>query len=95
MLLNQSDIALPFISGTQCAEPPTPNATLIGTEMHPEPLLSAGSLTDFDDPVDFACPRGLKFADDIGRATLQATCRRDNVWEEPSWQKCVESEFIP
>ena len=70
-----------------------PKGALSALEMHPTPDLSSGNLTEFNDTVDYMCPRGMKFADDIHREKLQAICRTENEWEEPDWRKCVESEL--
>ena len=78
---------------THCVDPPLPGSILSGSEVHPMPNLTAGALTEFNASVEYTCPRGMKFANDVGRQALHAVCRPNNEWDEPHWDKCIETKL--
>ena len=78
---------------THCVNPPVPTSTLSAFEMHPSPNLTAGELIDINASVEYICPSGTKFANDIGVKALKAVCRPNNQWEEPVWDKCIETKY--
>ena len=77
-----------LLSGTHCKEAPAPPAA---TNLEPS---SGAGVVAFDSAVNYTCKRGMKFSEDFDLAAQQATCRLDNVWDEPAdWKDCVESKM--
>ena len=50
-----------------------------------------GTPVEIDASLDYKCRDGRKLASDYAMDTLVSTCREDNTWEDPVWQKCVSS----
>ncbi len=73
---------------THCVDPPIPdNSTFLESDWDGNPV-------DFDTSVEYKCTRGMKFETNFSVTALQTECKKDNVWIEPTWMNCTESNFI-
>ncbi len=67
-------------------DPPLPNSSY-GLDR-----IWDGNPVTFNTSIQYKCARGMKVKSDFNLEIQEALCKEENVWVQPTWKECTESE---